>query len=113
MATGHVRKRVAKNGAVSYQVIIEEDRDPLTGKRERHYKTVNGTKKQAEAVMRNLIAEVEDGGIVTQSAMKVGAWMEEWLSLYLPNIAMTTRESYIEKNKNYILPELGHIPLKA
>ena len=113
MATGHVRKRVAKNGAVSYQVIIEEDRDPLTGKRERHYKTVNGTKKQAEAVMRKLIAEVEDGGIVTQSAMKVGAWMEEWISLYLPNIAMTTRESYIEKNKNYILPELGHIPLKA
>lgn len=113
MATGHVRKRLNKDGSTSYQVVVESDRDPLTGKRERHYKTVNGTKKQAEAIMRQKIAEVESGGIVTASAMKVGDWMDEWLNLYLPDIADTTRDGYRGPIKRYIKPVLGSIPVKA
>ena len=113
MATGHLRKRTNKNGSVSWQVIIEGERDPMTGKRERYYKTINGTKKQAEATMRKLIAEVENGGIVTASAMKVGDWMSEWLRLYLPNIEATTRDGYRDKIDNYIKPMLGNIPLKS
>lgn len=57
MATGHIRKRTGTNGAISYQLTAEGDRDPLTGKRERKYKTVKGTKKQAEAELRKMISE--------------------------------------------------------
>jgi len=113
MATGHIRKRVGKNGAVSYQLIVESERDPLTGKRERSYKTVTGTKKQAEATLRKLIAEVENGGIVTASAVKLGDWLHEWLKLYLPNIESTTRVGYREKIDGYIIPKLGDIKLKS
>ena len=45
-----IRKHTAKNGDVSYQVVIEGGVDPITGKRNRYYRTVKGTKKQAEAV---------------------------------------------------------------
>jgi len=113
MATGHIRKRVGKTGAVSYQLIVESERDPLTGKRERSYKTVNGTKKQAEATLRKMIAEVENGGIITASAEKLGDWLHEWLKLYLPNIEETTRVGYREKIDGYIIPKLGDIKLKS
>lgn len=113
MATGHLRKRTGTNGDTSYQLIVEGERDPMTGKRERHYKTVKGTKKSAEATLRKMIADVESGGIAVASAMKVEDWMEQWLRLYLPNIEATTRASYEEKTRNYIVPVLGKITLKS
>ena len=113
MATGHIRKRIGTNGATSYQITAEADRDPLTGKRERRYKTIKGTKKQAEAELRKMIADLESGNIVTPSAMKVEDWLAEWLSIYHPNIAESTRKGYKEKIKNYIIPALGNISLKA
>lgn len=112
MATGHIRKRETKHG-ISYQVIVEGERDPITGRRERHYKTVNGTKKQSEAVMRKLIDEVENGGITTPSVTKLSTWMEEWISLYLPNLAQSTKDNYEERINNRINPYLGEIPLKS
>ena len=113
MATGHLRKRTGTNGAVSYQLTAEGDRDPLTGKRERKYKTVKGTKKQAEAELRKMISELESGSIITASSMKLSGWMATWLNTYLPNIEQSTRDGYQEKIDNYIIPALGHIPLKA
>ena len=113
MATGHLRKRVSKNGSVSWQIIIEDDCDPITGKQNRKYKTVNGTKKAAETTMRKMISDMESGNTLTPSAVKLESWMWEWLRLYKPNIETTTRIGYTEKIKKYIVPELGHIPLKS
>ena len=113
MATGHLRKRTGTNGAVSYQLTAEGDRDPLTGRRERKYKTIKGTKKQAEAELRKMIADLESGSVITVSSMKLSDWMAKWLITYLPNIEQTTRDGYQEKVDNYITPTLGHLPIKA
>lgn len=113
MATGHIRKRIGKNGAVSYQLTAEGERDPITGKRDRRFKTVNGTKKQAEVALRKMITDLEEGNITTLSSMKLADWIDQWLDIYLPNIEETTRVGYQEKVDTYIKPKLGHIPLKA
>ena len=113
MATGHLRKREGINGAISYQLTAEGDRDPLTGKRERKYKTIKGTKKQAEAELRKMITDLESGSVITASSMKLSDWMATWLNTYLPNIEQTTRDGYQEKVDNYINPTLGHLPIKA
>lgn len=113
MATGHLRKRINKNGRVSYQLTAEGERDPLTGKRERKYKTVTGTKKQAEAELRKMISDLETGNITTPSAIKLSNWMDTWLTTYLPDIAQTTKDDYIAKIGLYIKPVLGHCPLRA
>lgn len=113
MATGHIRKRTGKNGGVSYQIVAETDRDPTTGKRERLYGTVKGTKKQAEAALRKLIEKLELGISTDASATKLRDWMDTWLTNYLPNIEATTRVGYKESIKNYIDPYLGNTPLKA
>lgn len=112
MATGHIRKRIGKNGGVSYQIVAEGDRDPTTGKRERRYGTVKGTKKQADAALRKLIDELEHGPSVVVSAIKLQDWMNTWFTNYLPNIEATTRVGYKEKIELYIIPYLGSIPLK-
>ena len=112
MATGHYRERKNKNG-VSYQLTVEADRDPITGKRERYYETFRGTKKQMESRLRKFIEEVENGGNVTASAMKLSDWLEQWLSLYLPNIEQSTKDSYQETIENRIIPYIGAIPLKT
>ena len=111
MATGHIRKRINKNGSVSYQLTAEGDRDPLTGKRERKYKTVTGTKKQAEAELRKMISDLETGNIYTPSAIKLSVWMDTWLTTYLPNIEQTTKDDYKSKINLYIKAHLGHLPL--
>lgn len=114
MSTGHIRKRQTKDGKTVYQVILESDKDPITGKRQRQYKTVNGTKKEAEAVLNRMITQINDGGtgIIKPSAIKLSDWLDEWLKLYLPNIEETTRAGYVERVNNRLKPYLGNIPLK-
>ena len=114
MATGHLTPpRKNKDGSTSYQIVIELERDPVTGKRTRQYKTVKGSKKQAEAALRKMLADLESGNILNATPMKLGDWMRMWLDNYLPNIEATTRDGYEEKVRNYIIPELGSISLKT
>ena len=47
MATGHIRKRIGKNGGASYQIVAVGDRDPTTGKRERRYEKVYAENKNS------------------------------------------------------------------
>ncbi len=111
MATGHLKPRKTKDGKTSYQIVIELDRDPVTGKRDRRYKTVNGTKKQAEKKLHELIHQYNSGNVVSVTAMKLCTWVDNWLTNFQPNLAATTRDGYEEKIKNYIKPSLGNIPL--
>lgn len=112
MYTHSIRKRETKKGN-SWQIVIEGDRDPLTGKRTRHYHSVNGTKKEAQAEALRLLNQLNSGGITTASAMKTKDWILQWHSLYLPNIVDKTRESYLERINTRIIPAIGNIQLKA
>ena len=55
MAHGSIRKRVGTHGDITYQITIENGSDPVTGKRIRIYKSVNGTKRKAEQIMRTML----------------------------------------------------------
>lgn len=114
MASGSIQPKKAKNGEIHYQITIEGDRDPETGKRNRSYKTVKGTKKEAKAEMRRLISEVEHGKSLKQSSMTVKEWIAKWMELYItPYIEETTRVGYKTKLKCYIHPMLGDIKIKS
>lgn len=111
MATGSIRIKKTKDGELRYQITVDGGRDPLTGKRNRVFRNVKGSKRDANAVMHRLIAEMEQGKVVKKSNKSVAEWMEEWLSLYLPNIEETTRVGYKTKIKCYIIPAIGHIQI--
>ena len=114
MVTGHIRKRTAKDGKTSWQIIIETDRDPITGKRQRMYQTVQGTKKEAEALLNKLKYQSQNGGaIIQQSALKLGDWMDDWMRLYNANLSPTTKTGYRQQIDKRIKPSLGRTPLKT
>ncbi len=98
-----IKRRVGKNGNVTYQVIIELGRDPITGKRQRIFRTVKGTKKQAQALMDKLKVELERGYVYDPSSMKLEDWITQWLDYYLPNIEATTRTRYRNMIKTHII----------
>lgn len=113
MSTGHIKTRTGKDGKVSYQLVVEVEADPVTGKRNRYYRTVKGTKKQANEALRKFQNEIESGHTTTPSTMKVSDWMDQWLNQYRVNIEATTRSGYKDKIKNQINPHLGKLQLKA
>ena len=111
-ATGHIRKRVGKNGAVSYQLTVESP-SGIGGKRNRNYATVKGTKKQAEAVLRQMISEVESQTYVRPSKITVAEWMDEWMATYIINSrSVTTIDGYKNQIENYLVPALGDVYLQ-
>ena len=114
MATGNIRVKKTKSGKITYQITVEGDRDPLTGKRNRVFKNVTGSKREANAVMHQMIVDMDKNKAVSKkAALTVGQWMDQWLELYLPNVEETTRIGYKTKIRCYIKPHLGDIKLKA
>ena len=113
MATGNIREKKTKNGGIHYEITVEGERDPLTGKRNRVYKTVKGSKKEAKSALHRLITEVEEGKHTKKTYKTVGEWMDEWLASFLPDISETTRVGYKTKIKCYIKPYLGEILIKS
>ncbi len=113
MASGNIVERTRGNGEIRYEITVEGERDLLTGKRNRMYKTIKGTKKEAKAIMRQMIVDMERGIAVRKSPKKVSEWLDEWVELYLPNIEETTRIGYKTKINNYLKPAIGEIYLQS
>lgn len=109
MATGSIREIKRKAGKITYQITVEGERDPLTGKRNRVYKNVSGSKREANSVMHRMITEMEENRLTRKSNRTIAEWMDEWLNEYLPNIEETTRIAYKSKIECYIKPAIGGI----
>ena len=112
MASGNITKRNTKKG-IHYELTVEGERDPETGKRQRYFKTVRGTEKEAKAELRRMITEVEQGIAIRKLPIKVGDWMDQWVENYLPHVEETTRVGYKTKIKCYIKPALGDILVQS
>ncbi len=113
MATGNIRERKTKSGEVRYQITVEGDRDPLTGKRNRAYKNVKGSLREAKSIMHRMITEMEQGIIAKRTNKSIAEWMDEWVTQYLPNVEETTRIGYRSKINCYINPAIGDILVQS
>ena len=112
MVTGNIQKRKRKSG-YAWEITIEMPPDPITKKRNRTSKTVNGTKKEAEQIMRKLISEAEKGYHVTNNKITVLEWVQTWIEVYItPNVSPTTLSRYQGMIKRYINPLLGNMQVQ-
>ena len=111
--SGHIRKRETKGGSPSYQIIVELPIDSATGKRNRKYKTVKGTKKQAEKVMREMMDDLENHTYVKDNKISVAEYLKIWFDLYLTDLSPTTLKGYEYQIENYIInQDIGKIRLQ-
>ena len=101
-----------KNGTVSYQIVIEGEKDPVTGKRMRSYQTVHGKKRDAIRMMNQIIAEKNAGTYFKGSNLLLKDWLDQWFRDYcVGHLEKTTLASYRDKIDHYIVPVLGNIPI--
>ncbi len=113
ITTGSYRKRYRTDGSHFWQITIELPKDPITGKRNRRYKSVDGTKKEAERAMHEFIREIEKGYYVTDSKTTIAEWIDTWLEVYIvPNVSPTTLSRYQGMIKRYIKPIIGHMQVQ-
>ena len=111
-SSGSIRKRKTKNGYV-WQLTIELPADPITGKRVRKYKTVRGTKKEAEHEMYKMITEIDKGCYVDNKNITVKEWIDTWMAVYIqPNVSPTTLSGYEGMISRYIVPLLGGLQVQ-
>lgn len=103
---GHIRKR-----GDSWQLIFDLPPDADGGRRQARH-TVHGSKKAADAKLRELLRAVETGGYVAPVADTVGTLLEKWLTSYVAsNTSPRTQRDYSYIARHYLSPALGGIPL--
>jgi len=71
------------------------------------------TKAEAQAFLDEKQAERKTGGVVKPSAQLVKAYLPEWLESAKPRLRANTAASYARIVKNYLVPQLGDLPLQA
>lgn len=112
ITTGNITRRKTKKG-YAWQITVELPKDALTGKRVRRYKTVEGTKKEAERAMHQFISEIERGYYVADNKISISEWVRTWLDVYIiPNVSPTTLSRYQGMIRRYIDPMLGHLQVQ-
>ena len=107
---GHIRKRgKAKD---SWTVVMNMGYDPVTGKRRQVWRTVRGTKREAQELLVNLLHQRQTGVDAPTGRLTVGDFLERWLRDYAqPNTAPKTLRRYSEIVHIHLVPLLGDIPL--
>ncbi len=106
--SGSLRQR----SAGSWELKFEAPAD-ATGRRKTVYRTVKGTKRQAEARLVELQSEAARGGLVDHSRETLGEfltrWDRDWVAI---NTSPKTRERWNQLRVHQIAPRLGGAALQ-
>jgi len=107
-----MRGSIRQRSKGSWEVCIDTGRDPATGKRQRHFESVKGTKKAAQQRMHELLHTLEQGAYIRPSRLTVTQFLGEWLRDYVElNCSPRTKASYEMITRCHLIPELGSISL--
>ena len=111
--SGNIVKKAKTRKGQSWQLTVEMPRDPITGERKRKYKTVTGTKKEADQALRRFITELERGEYIEDNNITVSDWLQKWLEVYIvPTVSPTTLVGYKGMIRRYIDPQIGHLQIQ-
>ncbi|MBK9294834.1 MAG: tyrosine-type recombinase/integrase [Oligoflexia bacterium] len=104
---------IIKRGESSYLLKYDIGRDYVTGKRQVRYKTIHGTKKDAQRELRKILNQVDEKSYVEHKKISLGEWMEIWLRDYAEvSVRAKTFERYAELLRLHVHPYIGQIPLQ-
>ena len=87
--------------------------NPTSGRRQRRFFNVKGTKRDAEKALAEAIHLRDTGLDVLPSKMTVGSYLLRWIRDYAAtNVAASTFVRYESIVRKHLLPELGMVPLE-
>ena len=105
---GTIRKRARETWAVRFEL----GRDPGTGRRRFRYRTVRGTKKDAERALTQALHRRDTGTDIAPARVTVAEYLQRWLRDYAAaNVAPSTLRRY-QQIVGRLLPLLGSLRLQ-
>jgi integrase len=109
----HMKGSIRQRSKGSWQVRYEGPPDG-TGRRKYLSETVKGNKKDAERVLRERLATIENGGYIPKDKETVREFMQRWLDTYArTNVTLRTLEGYRGYVKCYLDPTIGNVAIQA
>ena len=98
---GHIYKRSKSSWTIVYDLPV----DSVTGKRRQKSQTIQGTKRDAERAMREVLSSLEQGSYVKPNKITLGEWLRQWLKDYVSmNTTDRTQESYCSIVERHLIP---------
>ena len=95
----------------SWEITLDIGPDP-TGKRQRKYLTVRGTRAEARRRLRELLSALDKGLSLPTEKLSVAAWLDRWMAeQVIPYRRQNTKERYQGIIKLHLKPYIGHIEL--
>ena len=105
---GHIQKR-SKD---SWTVVVDMGRDPIRGKRRQVWRSVKGTKRDAQALLVQLLHQRDVGTEQLPGKVTVAEFFRRWLKEYAAsNVAPATLLQYQWAANRHIIPALGGLAL--
>jgi integrase len=106
--------RIVKRSRSSWTVVVDLGPHPETGKRRQLSRAIKGTKRDAEALLVQLLHD-RDGGIDRpDKRVTVGDYLDRWLEDYVRlNCAPKTAQTYREIVSGHLRPAFGSMQLTA
>ena len=97
----------------SWQITVELTPD-ASGKRRRIRKTVKGSKKDAQKVLRQILLERDENRSVSKSKVTVEQYLERWLEEYVDiSLAESTKHKHRGQLNRYIYTTIGDLALQS
>lgn len=106
-----MRGSVVKRGA-GYSVVVELEREPVTGKRRQKWHSGYPTKRAAERALAEMVAAVNSGSYVELSRQTLDGYLGEWLTTIAPTVRPATHYSYARNLRLHVTSRLGSIALR-
>jgi len=105
---------IVNRGRNKWLVRVYLGKDPATGKRRYHNKTIHGRKKDAQAYLNKVLRQKDLGTFVEPSRKTVNEFLDEWLDTVVKQrVRERTFHDYKGQLGRYVRPTLGEIPLAA
>ncbi len=103
-----MRGHITKRSKDSYSIKISLGKDTTTGKYKYQWFTVQGSKKDAEKKLSELLHQRDTGSYIQPGKTTVTEYLDRWLKEYAwPNLAPRTAEGYEKIARHYFIPVLG------
>ncbi len=102
--------QLIQRGESTWLVRVFLGRDPETGKRKYHNKTIRGNKKVAQKYLNATLRERDLNSFVEPSSITLNVYLDQWLKTAVkPRLRENTYTEYKGPLKRYVRPALGNL----
>lgn len=103
---GHLKKRSKDSWTIIVDLGLKAN-----GKRNQKWKSIKGTKKEADAILARMLTELEDGVFIDAKKTSVSEYLDKWIASIKGSVSATTYERYKQLCDKHLKPTIGNIAL--